>query len=92
MAENMAAKPAHTIAIDNRAKITVTGIKEVTSYDSETIVAASDVGELIVQGKKLHINSFDQASGRLSVEGRIDAVQYVDLKPKNESVFARLFK
>ena len=92
MAEHTVAKPVHTIAIDSREKMVIIGINEVTSYDSETIVASSDVGELIVQGKALHINNFDQASGKLSVDGRIDAVQYVDLKPKNESVFSRLFK
>lgn len=93
MAETIAAaKPAHLVSIDNRSKIVISGINEVTSYDSNTIVASSEAGELILQGQKLHINSFDQTSGRLSADGKIDAVQYVDLKPKNESFFSRLLK
>ena len=93
MAENIsAAKSSHTITIDNRNRIVITGIKEVTSYDSDTIVASSETGELIIQGKKLHIINFDRTSGKLSGDGEIDAVQYVDIKPKNESVFSRIFK
>jgi sporulation protein YabP len=82
----------HSVSIDNRKRILVTGIREVTSYDSSAIVAASPMGELIVQGKKLHINSFDQGTGRLSVDGDIDAVQYVDIKTRGESFFSRLLK
>lgn len=85
-------KQSHTVAIDNRNKIVISGILEVTSYDSNTIVATSSVGELIVQGKKLHISNFDQTLGKLSVDGSLDAVQYIDVRPKSESLFSRLFK
>ena len=85
-------KQSHNITIDNRNKIIITGITEVTSYDSNTIVASSSVGDLIVQGNKLHIGNFDRAQGKLSVDGSLDAVQYVDVRPKSESLFSRLFK
>lgn len=93
MPDNIAApKVFHAVQIDGRAKLTATGIAEVTSYDSDTIVAASDAGEVIIQGKKLHIISFDRVSGKLILEGTVDAVQYVDVKPKNQSFFSRLLK
>ena len=85
-------KQHHTVLIENRKKVTATGIKEVTSYDSGTIVAGSEAGDIIVQGKQLHINNFDQSSGKLSVDGSIDAIQYVDVRPKNESFLSRLLK
>lgn len=93
MPDNITApKISHTVQVEGRAKLAATGIAEVTSYDSDTIVATSDAGEVIIQGKKLHIINFDRGSGRLTLEGTIDAVQYVDLKPKNQSFFSRLLK
>jgi sporulation protein YabP len=83
---------SHTVTMNGRKNIVVTGINEVTSYDSNTIVANSDVGELIIQGKLLHIESFDRISGRLTVDGALDAVQYVDVRQKSDSFLSRLLK
>ena len=90
--ENAAAKTNHTVLIENRKKVTITGIKEVTSYDGNAIVANSEAGDVIVQGRQLHINNFDQTSGKLSVDGDIDAMQYVNVRKKDESFLSRLLK
>jgi len=90
--DNAAVKLNHTVLAENRKKVMATGIKEVTSYDGNTIVANSDAGDIIIQGKQLHINNFDQSSGKLSIDGVIDSIQYVDVRPKNESFFSRLLK
>jgi len=82
----------HSITIDNRGKAHATGISEVTSYDAQSIIAVSSSGDLIVQGRQLHISSFDQNSGKLSIDGTIDTLQYTDRKNKNESFFSKLLK
>lgn len=82
----------HTLTLDNRQNLVLTGISEVTSYDGTAIVVTSEIGELVVQGKSLHISSFDQSSGKLSVEGTIDAVQYTEVRQKPTNLFARLLK
>ncbi len=93
MGENTTSPQSHMVSIDNRKRIVITGIHEVTSYDSNTIVASSSVGNLIVQGKQLHINNFDQSSGKLLVDGSFDAVQYVDVQERSSgSFFSRLLK
>lgn len=93
MPDNIAIpKSAHMLQIEGRAKLAATGIAEVTSYDSETIVANSDAGEVIIQGKQLHIINFDRTSGKLLLEGTVNAVQYAEMKAKNQSFFSRLLK
>ncbi|MEG0750936.1 MAG: YabP/YqfC family sporulation protein [Oscillospiraceae bacterium] len=82
----------HSITAENREKITLTGITGVDSYDGGEIVASCDGARVVIQGAALHIGSFEQGSGRLYVEGRLDAVQYLDDRSKGESFFRRIFR
>ncbi len=81
----------HSVTIDARSKLTAVGITEVISYDVSMIAARCEHGEIVVEGSGLLINSFDQSSGKLSVEGRIDAVHYIENK-KQQSFFSRILK
>ncbi|MEG1984386.1 MAG: YabP/YqfC family sporulation protein, partial [Oscillospiraceae bacterium] len=93
MAEVMNTQPKkHTVSIEDRKSAKISGISEVSSYDVNAVVVESDCGELIIQGSSLHINSFDQSSGNLLLEGIIESMQYVNIKPKGESFFARILK
>ncbi len=82
----------HSIVMDNRTNIVVTGITEVSSYDSTTIVAVCDCGELVIQGKLLHIGNFDRVQGRMTVDGTVDAIQYINARKKSDSLLSRLLK
>ncbi len=93
MAEMQAVQPKkHAITIEDRKNVRISGIHEVSSYDVNAVVVESDCGKLIIQGSALHINSFDQSSGNLLLDGRIEALQYIDNKQKSDSFFAKLLK
>lgn len=76
------AKSEHTAAIDNRREAVLTGIGEVSAYDSSAVIASSPLGQLVVRGELLKIKSFDRTSGRLVVEGKIESLQYAE--PRDE--------
>ena len=82
----------HAITIENRKNVRISGISEVSSYDATAVVVESDCGRLVIQGGDLHIGSFDQASGNLLLEGNIEALQYIDSRPKSDSFFAKLLR
>lgn len=89
----MAEQPAkkHSLTIDNRDRLTATGIKRVDFFSDELITAQTDLGQLNIKGEALHIESLNSDTGDMLVKGRVGAVSYTESSPAL-SFFGRLFK
>lgn len=81
----------HKIIIDERKRLEISGIKEVKSFDDETIVLVSVMGKITVKGENLHIKSFDTESGDIFVDGKIHAVVYMSEAQKG-TFMSRIFR
>jgi sporulation protein YabP len=95
MIEEKKSASKHTVAIDRRAGITVTGVVDVISFDEETIITETEMGVLLIHGSNLHVNRLHLDSGELSVDGDINSVSYEDAAGfgKGKSSFwGKLFK
>ena len=79
------------IIVENRKKITLTGVKDVLSFDEETVVLDTSLGKLTIKGAGLHIANFDTKSGDLSAEGRLYALAYTS-DEKSGGIFSRIFR
>lgn len=82
----------HNIIMENRRRLTVSGIKDVDSFDEQTVILHTDSGELTVKGRNLHINSFNVEAGDISIDGEFVAVAYTNDRPKSNSVFSKIFR
>ena len=90
MAET-AAKAPNIVMLDNRSRLTVSGVNDVDSFDEKNIVAYTDYGQLTIQGSDLNISKLSTESGELAIEGYISSLVYTDNRP-NENIFKRLFR
>lgn len=72
----------HTLVIEDRKRLSVSGVTDVESFDEETVALATELGELIIHGYDLHINRIDVESGDLSLEGEIISLTYTDNQPQ----------
>lgn len=81
----------HNIIIEDRKKLTLSGVKDVISFDDETLLLETVLGRLTVKGTGLHIVNFDTASGDLFAEGKIYAAVYTS-DEKNGGFFSRVFR
>ncbi len=79
------------IIIEDRKKLTLSGVKDVISFDDETLLLETVLGRLTVKGAGLHIVNFDTASGDLFAEGKIYAAVYTS-DEKNGGFFSRIFR
>ena len=70
-----AAKP-HRIVLDERARLSVTGVSDVLSFDEDRIVMHTVKGELTVVGEGLHIGKLSLDTGELCVEGKVSDLSY----------------
>lgn len=85
-------RPQHLI-LENREKLTVTGVTDIDSFDEKTVVLFTDIGELTVAGHDLHINKLDVDTGELTMQGTVDSMEYraQQVKPQG-GVLTRLFR
>lgn len=72
---------AHSISMENRTKLNVTGVEDVESFDENAIIMNTSQGDLIVRGTGLHIGRISLDVGQLSVEGSISELSYEDKAP-----------
>ncbi len=66
----------HTLTLDNRETLTLTGVTDVPGFDEETVNVKISAGSLIIKGEGLHISRLSLDTGEVSVEGRINSLQY----------------
>ncbi|HBL99426.1 MAG: YabP/YqfC family sporulation protein [Acutalibacteraceae bacterium] len=81
----------HNIVIENRQRLSATGIQNVDSYEDDCIVAQSECGEIIIKGHDLKITRLSVETGDMTVEGSIDSASYNAPKVSG-SFFSRVFK
>ncbi len=94
MEEKMNIRP-HRLSIENRNSGTITGIREVVSFDENQVVLDTDMGLLTLKGKELHISRLTLEKGEVDLNGNIESLIYSSneaLRRSGESLFSRLFK
>ncbi len=82
----------HNLVLEDRKMLTVSGVSDVDSFDEQTVIIFTDMGELTVRGNNLHINRLSVEVGELTVEGNIAALIYSDEEPKSGGFFSRVFR
>ncbi len=83
-------KENHGIILENRQRLSVSGVVDVIGFDEETVVLNTELGNLTVKGNGLKVNSFAVETGSLMVEGNIAALVYTESRQKR-GVKSRLF-
>lgn len=85
----------HSILIENRERVTITGVQDVDSFDESAVLLLTDMGFITLHGVDLHINKLNLEEGQLIVEGEIIALQYSDgegVRSKGTGFLGRLFR
>lgn len=68
----------HNVIMENRKALTISGVTDVDSFDERCISLYTQMGELVIKGRELHINSVSVETGDMSIEGDIWALCYGD--------------
>ena len=91
MEEHIQANPHH-LSLTDRHTGTITGVKDVISFDLNAILLETESGMLSIKGHDLHVN---RLSVEIEITGTIAGMVYSDVNTyarKGESIFTRLFK
>lgn len=80
---------AHSLRIDNREKLSISGVEDVAGFDENMVVLTTALGELTVRGQGLHIGKIDLDAGQLELEGKLVELHYDE--PASGGWWSRLF-
>ena len=98
--EKLKVKVPHSVILDERQKMTLTGVADVDSFgaavgidsfDEQTIIVRTALGELTVRGEGLHISRLNTETGELNITGKISAMAYTDDRVKG-GLLSRMFR
>jgi len=82
----------HNVILENRERLSISGVQDVESFDEEAIVAYTSKGMLIIRGSELHIEKLSLDGGDLAVQGQVHSLRYEEEMKEKGSLLARLFK
>ncbi len=80
------------LMLEDKRFLSVSGVEDVASFDEQTIVAQTVMGELTVAGRELKINSFSTQTGDLSVEGDIVSLGFSERVEPSGGFFSRFLR
>lgn len=85
---------SHTLQLNNRKMLEITGVKEVDSFDNEEFLLETVMGYLIIRGEYLQLNNLDVNKGIVSIKGKVYDLSYVDEQSgeKAKGFFSKLFR
>ena len=85
-------KLPHSVVMEDRRNLSVTGVTDIDSFDEQTIIANTDLGELTIRGWNLHITRLNLEQTELLVEGDISSLTYTDIRPQAKGFFAKVLR
>ncbi len=83
------------LILENREKLTITGVLDVLSFDDQIVIVETQLGLLTIKGDDLRINKLSLDSLEVIIEGQIFNLGYSDedINKKNSgSILGKIFK
>ena len=93
--KKVARPKVQNLILENREKLSVSGVLDVESFNDQSVVVITDLGVLVVSGDDLHISKLNIDSSELSIEGNIVSCEYSDKdssRSKGLGFLGRMFK
>ncbi|MBR5817641.1 MAG: sporulation protein YabP [Clostridia bacterium] len=89
--KNISRDVPQNIIIENRSRMSVSGVSDVENFDENSVVLYTNRGLLAVKGTGLHIERLSLETGELALEGTIDGVEYSEAEVGG-GFWSRLFR
>ncbi len=83
------------LILENREKLTITGVLDVLSFDDQIVIVETQLGLLTIKGEDLRINKLSIDSSEVIIEGEIFNLGYSDSdmgKKSSGSLLGKIFK
>ena len=82
------------LILENRGKLTISGVLDVLSFDDQIVILETELGLLTVKGDNLRINKLSLDTAEVVIDGEIYNLGYSekDTAQKSGGFFNKIFK
>ncbi len=89
---NTTGKVQHNFLLENREKMSISGVIDVDIFNPDMVVVQTDMGMLTIKGVDLHINKLNLESSELCLEGEISSCTYSEKTVTASGFLGKIFK
>ena len=82
----------HTVYMENRRQLKITGVLQLIAYDEYKVVLRTDFGKMTVAGRNLVAGQMSTESRTMELTGEVNYIQYQANRGKSESGLAKLLR
>ena len=84
---------AQNILVENRNKVTITGVEQVESFNENTIILITVKGGMTIKGEGLNVGKLNLDDGNVKIDGIINGIIYNDKDSSQKgSLIGKIFK
>ena len=81
------------LVLENRKKLSVSGVNDVLSFDDQVVMVDTELGLLTVKGDNLRINKLSLDTTEVAIDGTINSLNYSEKQSKGSAgFFGKIFK
>ncbi len=81
----------HNLILEDRCKLSLSGVTDVESFDDTEVSLYTTQGELVIRGKNLHVDEVSLETGDLEMSGEVKSMIYGDKdRTKKPTVWKKL--
>ena len=93
---NMNVNPniVQNLVLENRGKLSVSGVNDVLSFDDQVVMVDTELGLLTVKGENIRINKLSLDTAEVIIEGDISSLAYSQNKQEKSTgtILSKIFK
>ena len=90
---NMPGNIIQNLVLENRGKLSISGVLDVLSFDDQIVMVETELGLLTVKGEELRINKLSIDTQDVIIEGSITSLSYSEKEEKKStSLLGKIFK
>lgn len=91
---NMNTNIVQNLILENREKLSISGVNDVLSFDDQVVMVDTELGLLTVKGENLRINKLSLDTSEVIIEGTISSLLYSQNKQEKTSgtILSKIFK
>ena len=82
------------IVLENRKKLSISGVNDVLSFDDQVVIVDTELGLLTVKGENIKITKLSLDTAEVIIEGEISNLSYSQNNPEKNSgtILSKIFK
>ena len=93
--KNIGSAVIQNLILENRGKLSISGVLDVLSFDDQVIMVETELGLLTIKGENLRINKLSIDTSEVIIEGDISNLAYSEKsgdKTSKGGLMSKIFK